>query len=455
MGPVDPGPAEGDDLKGIGKARFGAQGGRGVSVATEAREVETRLLNLMRDPALCRAYAKGVQSRLLSAEGQAILKSLVYAVGKGATTRITIQDLWLCVKSQYRGQQLEPVKKVLDAMKSYDGDERQPGLVKALFDEHSTRLLVREVSSLLAAQLESGKYDLDAARKLLIADAVSDALGPEPINFVEAGKEGLVPERIPTGLSSVDTEFQGGISRCELGIIAGPPKRGKSATLVNIGGHELAACRSVLYISLADLSKRDAVCRFASWLTDKPIEQLVEQPKHMRALQAWFEKKGHKLYVTDWNARHTTLGELDRHIAEAKEREPKLRLILVDRAETVAVPNKYGVLRHELKEIYTELRRIANRHDVAMWADSQADSRAYTSKKVGMDKGSEDKIGKAGVTDLWIGVTRDQEEMDVIWATLDGRRRVEQELHRFRLDKRTFRLTEEASYGAEGEDGNR
>lgn len=420
---------------------------------TEAREIETRLLNLMRDPSLCRAYAKSIQSRLLSAEGQVLLKALLYAVAKGAKTRLTIKDLWLCAKSQYPGHNLDPIKKLLDSMASYSGDEKQPGLVKALFDEHSTRLLVREVSALLAAQLESGKYDLDAARKMLVTDPASESLGPAPIDFVAEAKEGLVPERIPTGLDGVDREFQGGISRRELGIIAGPPKRGKSATLVNIGGHEISSHRPLLYITLADLSKRDCVMRFAVWLTEQAVEELEAHPKHIKGLQSWFEKHGNKLYVTDWNDRTTTLGELDRHIAEAKSMEPKLRLVLVDRAETIAVPNKYGVLRHELKEIYTELRRIAHRYDVAIWADSQADSRAYTSKRVGMDKGAEDKIGKAGVTDLWLGVTRDQEEGDVLWMTLDGRRRIEQELHRYRLDKRTFRMTEEASY--EGEDNDK
>lgn len=420
-------------------------------MATEARDIETRLLNLMRDPVLARQYAPGIRARLLSAEGQAILKSLLYAIQKGATKTLSIQDLWLCVKTQYPGHDLGPIRDVLHEMKGHAGDERQPGLIKALYDENATRLLVREVSSLLAAQLESGKYDVEAARKMLTVDAIGEVFTPEPVDFVKASKSGILPPRIPVGLPGVDEQFGGGYSERELGLVVGPPKRGKSALLVNIGGHELERCRSVLYVSLADLFYENIVSRFSSWLTKRPIEYLIEHPRAMRTLQGWFEQKGHKLYAVDWTTRTTTLADLDRVIGETKGAEPKLRLVLVDRAETIAVPNKYGILRHELKEIYTELRRIAGRHGVAMWADSQADSRAYTSKKVGMDKGSEDKIGKAGVTDLWMGITREADDHSSYWLTLDGRRKITQEMFHLRMDQDTFRMKEEVSYEGEGD----
>lgn len=414
----------------------------------------------MRDPVLARQYAPGIRARLLSAEGQAILKSLLYAIQKGATKPLTVQDLWLCVKTQYPGHDLTGIKEVLQAMKDHAGDEKQPGLIKALYDENATRLLVREVSSMLAAQLESGKYDVEAARKMLTVDAVGEVSTPEPVDFVKTSKEGLLPPRIPIGMPGIDAQFGGGYSERELGLVVGPPKRGKSALLVNIGGHELRRGNSVLYVSLADLFYENIVFRLSAWLTEKPLEYLMEKKPRafarvMRQLQDWFDRKGHKLYAVDWTRRQTSLSDVERLIGDTKEAEPRMRLVLVDRAETIAVPNKYGILRHDLKEIYTELRRIAGRQGVAIWADSQADSSTYTSKKVTMAKASEDKIGKAGVTDLWMGITREPGDHTSYWITLDGRRKIEQDFFHIRMDQDTFRMKEEASYEAEHETGTR
>lgn len=417
---------------------------------TPNRELETRMLNLLRDAKTARKYANKVRGRFLSPEGQVILKSILYYKGKVSKGIVSLKDLWGIIKSQYPNHDLKEVKKVLLTMRDIKDDSSKLELVTSLWEEHSSRLMLSELAVTASSQLESGRINLEGLRDILKPREIDSGLDIKKTNFAELSKKGMIPERFAVGIPGIDENFGGGIARRELGIIAGPPKRGKSALLANIGGRELGRGFPILYISLADLFERDIMVRFASWLSKLPDYKLEKKPGVLKKLQRKMEKVGGILYVADLTSRKTTLSDLEGVIADATDRDSNIRMVFVDRAETISV-TKRDSKRHELAEIYTDLRRIAGRYDVAMWVDSQADSRAYTSKRVGMDKASEDKIGKAGVTDLWIGVTRDQEERDVLWLTIDGRRRIKQELFRVRFNTDNFRMKEEETYEGEQE----
>jgi len=254
-------------------------------------------------------------------------------------------------------------------------------------------------------------------------------------------------DRIPTGFSQMDHELQGGLGRAELAIVAGTPKRGKTSLMVNFGITEMRGGRPVLHLSLADLSKSEVVIRYACALLGKKEEDVLANPKWALRVREWQDRNANWLIPVDLNFRRTSTEEIEDIIRRVRDEYPEIRLVIVDRAESMASPTKDGGLRHSLAKVYEDLRRVAAATNTSVVTDSQGSEQAYTRKKVTMDLARESKVDKAAVLDLWFGIGRDPDDRAGRFITIQGRRRIEKEVLKFSFDKDTFRFTEELYEG--------
>jgi len=100
-------------------------------------------------------------------------------------------------------------------------------------------------------------------------------------------------QTIPTGFPSLDKMMRGGLGRGEVGIVFGPPKRGKSTVLVNMGAWASRLGFVVIHYSF-ELRKADVVMKYAcraTGMTDSQIMDLKRPPDIHR-----FEKRCREWY---------------------------------------------------------------------------------------------------------------------------------------------------------------
>lgn len=82
-------------------------------------------------------------------------------------------------------------------------------------------------------------------------------------------------QTIPTGFPSLDKMMNGGLGRGEVGIIFGPPKRGKSTVLVNIGAWASKMGFTVIHYSF-ELRQADVVLKYACRATGMSDRQIMD-----------------------------------------------------------------------------------------------------------------------------------------------------------------------------------
>jgi len=146
-----------------------------------------------------------------------------------------------------------------------------------------------EVRTLLERSLRIG---MNGVHDLGISVGANTATVPKLIKT--AYQKGAT---IPTGFDRLDKMMRGGLGRGEVGIIFGPPKRGKSTVLVNIGANAAWHGHMVVHYSF-ELRKVDVVLKYscrASGMTDEQIMHLKD-PRAIRKFQknmgAWYGQGG-------------------------------------------------------------------------------------------------------------------------------------------------------------------
>jgi len=438
---------------------------------TEQKLIELRMLNLLRDRDYFFEWSPKVRPKHLSPIGVMIYKTIKNRLTKERKRDIIalkgisnaneeegikdyqsfilpLRDIALLLRKEYPRHDLKSCKELLLDMKEYDRDFVNPGTVRDLFETAMNRAVLREVSALAANQLDSGKIDIEAVKEAVAPLSDGDTTVPiEPADFLNLVEE-INRDRIPTGFERMDRELQGGLGRAELAIVAGSPKRGKTSMMVNIAVHEMKnASRPVLHFSLADLSKAEVVIRYACVIGGKREEEMLARKDWLKVIQDWQERNKNWVIPIDLNYRKVTPSEIEDVIRRVKSIYGELRLVIVDRAESMASAAKDGGLRHSLAAVYEDLRRVAAATNTSILTDTQGSEQSYTRRRVTMDLARESKVDKASILDIWIGLGRDPEDKTQRYVTLQGRRRIENDMLLFSFDKDNFRFQEEAFEG--------
>ena len=89
-----------------------------------------------------------------------------------------------------------------------------------------------------------------------LADLGTDIYEDVEERFLSYTNDDDVIERIPTGIEKLDSCLGGGLGRTEMGVIVAPPGRGKTTSLISIGGAAIEAGYNVLHISLENNEKQ-------------------------------------------------------------------------------------------------------------------------------------------------------------------------------------------------------
>ena len=190
---------------------------------------------------------------------------------------------------------------------------------------------------------------------------------------------GLIPgvltkqlQGIPTGITVLDAALAGGLCRGELGIIIAPPKGGKTLCMVNFARGAILAGYNVLYVTFED-GKDVILGRLGLCLLGVSKADVRAQPelvvKNLAMLLGFLHRDVH---IYDAEPDVTGVGDIEAIIEEldtAKGFRPDV--VILDYADKMRAPHKYEDRWMELQRLYTVVRSMGRRRNVAIWSGSQ------------------------------------------------------------------------------------
>ena len=252
--------------------------------------------------------------------------------------------------------------------------------------------------------LARGEYD---QIKMRIDDAMKAglerAIGHEYIDHVEERYLESVRNTITTGWEIVDDIADGGLGKGELGVFVAPSGIGKSWALVNVGAAAVKAGLNVIHYTL-ELNEAYVGLRYDAVLSGIQAQELKY---HIEEVKDIVGKLKGKLIVKYYPTKGGTVNTLASHIEKCRMQGFDPDLVIVDYADLLRGHGKEA--RHELGNIYEDLRGLAGEHEIPVWTASQANRSALSDDIIGAEKIAE-SYAKIMTADLVISLSRKIED---------------------------------------------
>lgn len=216
---------------------------------------------------------------------------------------------------------------------------------------------------------------------------------------------------ISTGIKALDKElYHNGWGRKELVVFMAGPKMGKSTALGDFAKFGALGGYNVLYVTL-EVSKRIVSERLDANLANIIVNQVRDSPNEVyvkiKAIEA--SNKLGKLIIEERPTGSMTPNELNRIIQKHKGNGLIFDMICVDYADIMAPNIRTQDIQENSKNIYIELRAIAQRENVAMLTATQTNREGAKSTVSRMEHVAED-FNKVRIADLLISINKSEDE---------------------------------------------
>jgi len=206
---------------------------------------------------------------------------------------------------------------------------------------------------------------------------------------------------ISTGWPRMDEIIKGGLGKNELGVVIAPTGAGKSMVLVHLAAQALRQGKTVVYYTL-ELKDTVVGSRFDSCLTGIPLNELRDRKEEV--LSKIQEIDG-TLIVKEYPTKSASVQTIKNHIEKLKKRGIYPDIVLVDYADLLRPPRTSGEKRHELEEIYENLRAVAQIYEMPVWTASQTNRGGLNAEVITMESISE-AFNKCFVADFIFSLSR-------------------------------------------------
>jgi len=239
---------------------------------------------------------------------------------------------------------------------------------------------------------------------------------------------GLMP--LSTGISELDEQIGGGIFRRELNVWMGPPKSGKTAALIHLSKIALFMRKNTLYVSL-EMSEEKIARRFDQTFTGRTREELTSEDVLSSELEAALRKYTGRLCIVHYPGGSIGVQDIGAIIDDHASRGFQTELLVVDYGDELMPSRRYNEKRHEHKDTFQELRKLADERNLYMWTATQAGRKGAQKEWLDQEDVAE-AYGKAMVADLLVGGLRKSDDADVFGISLAANRGGRTG-HRFRI----------------------
>ncbi len=259
--------------------------------------------------------------------------------------------------------------------------------------------IMESVNLLARGEYDQIKMTIDEAMKA----GLERAIGHEYIDHVDERYLESVRNTVTTGWEVVDDIADGGLGKGELGVFVAPSGIGKSWALVNVGAAAVKAGLNVIHYTL-ELNEAYVGLRYDAVLSGIQAQELKY---HIEEVKDIVGKLKGKLIVKYYPTKGGTVNTLASHIEKCRMQGFDPDLVIVDYADLLRGHGKE--VRHELGNIYEDLRGLAGEHELPVWTASQANRSALSDDIIGAEKIAE-SYAKIMTADLVISLSRKIED---------------------------------------------
>jgi hypothetical protein len=204
-----------------------------------------------------------------------------------------------------------------------------------------------------------------------------------------------------TGWQEIDGITHGGLGRSELGVVVAPTGAGKSMVLTCLGAKAVLEGKTVIHYTF-ELSDKVIGRRYDSCITNIALgdlnafkEQVYEEISQLEG----------SLIIKEYPTKSASTQTLRNHLEKMKKRGSVPDMIIVDYADLLKPVSITREKRHDLENIYEELRGIAQEFECPMWTASQTNRSGLNAEVVTMEAISE-AFNKCFVADFICSVSR-------------------------------------------------
>ena len=217
----------------------------------------------------------------------------------------------------------------------------------------------------------------------------------------------LIKNRDPvgTGQSRIDEICKGGLGKRELGVVIAPTGAGKSMALVSLGAAALKAGKTVVHYTL-ELAETVVGSRYDSCITEIVLGDLFVNKQ--KILERVKDIAG-SLIIKEYPTKSASTETIKNHIERLKKRGIEPDVVIVDYADLLKPTKITREKRHDLENIYEQLRAIAQIYDCPVWTASQTNRSGLNAEVITMEAISE-AFNKCFVADFIFSLSRTIED---------------------------------------------
>ncbi len=206
---------------------------------------------------------------------------------------------------------------------------------------------------------------------------------------------------VSTGWERVDELCQGGLGRRELGVVIAPTGAGKSMVLCHLGSHAVKEGKTIVHYTL-ELADRVVGQRYDSCISGVPLGDLFANKE--KVFDTVQDLEG-QLIIKEYPTKSASTSTIKSHLEKLRKRSIEPDMIIVDYADLLKPTKSSSEKRHELENIYEELRAIAQVHNCPVWTASQTNRSGLNAEVITMESISE-AFNKCFVADFIFSLSR-------------------------------------------------
>ncbi len=262
--------------------------------------------------------------------------------------------------------------------------------------EQAWHRLIQDGAKRIDEGRRTGRVDFDDFPKLLEEARRVGVERPDPMSDYFAstmqrlGKYfDLGKDKISTGVGfrQLDDCLNGGLERGELGVIAAPTSRGKTAALVQIGcvGGILAGQRVLaVTLELSSFNFQKRVDKCIAMMPERTIKGRIgirESPDELLERLEFLKQFKPDLRVLEFPALMCSVDDIEKQLERYKSQDGWMpTMLVVDYATLVKPPAHRDEWRHEIEGIILGLRSLARTWNLAVWTAAQTNRGSFTKK---------------------------------------------------------------------------
>ena len=255
--------------------------------------------------------------------------------------------------------------------------------------------------------LQAGRYD---EIKRLIDNAMRAGtrrdIGLNYVKDFDSIMDQVSRETVSTGWEAVDNITDGGLAGGELGIVVAPAGIGKSWLLQALGTNALKAGKNVMHYTL-ELNQAYVGLRYGAIFSGIETSQIPENKDKVKKIIV--DQCNGELLIKYYPSKAATVQTIYTHLKTIELMGHSPDIVLLDYADLLSDTSGFGEMRHQLGNIYEELRGLSGEFQIPIWTASQSNRSSLEEHVIGAEKIAE-SYSKIMIADFVLSLSRKIED---------------------------------------------